>query len=153
MTIIVNHRRTGNAYILLGINGEVDKVNPSRFISELFAQEKSEVSCSVTVCDVQGNIFLAYIDDLVVVEIDGKKIADILPEPTFEEKNNPRNNGVYSQQTDDFEDEADLATENLDNSDKTSTETTKTNVSAVSSTYRQSLPKQDDFEDDGEDWI
>ncbi|MEN9869083.1 MAG: hypothetical protein RLZZ171_66, partial [Cyanobacteriota bacterium] len=59
MTTIVKHRRTGNEYILLGINGETNKANPSRFISELFNQEKSEVSCSATVCDVQGNIFLA----------------------------------------------------------------------------------------------
>jgi hypothetical protein len=84
MTIIVKHRRTGNEYILLGINGETNKANPSRFISELFNQEKSEVSCSATVCDVQGNIFLAYIDDLVVTEIDGVKPAEILPEATFE---------------------------------------------------------------------
>lgn len=87
MTTIVKHRRTGNEYILLGINGETNKANPSRFISELFNQEKSEVSCSATVCDVQGNIFLAYIDDLVVTEIDGVKPAEILPEATFEAVN------------------------------------------------------------------
>lgn len=79
MTTIVSDRRTGNQYILLGINSEANKANPSRFISELFNQEKSEVSCSATVCDVQGNIFLAYIDDLLVVEIDGVKPAEILP--------------------------------------------------------------------------
>ncbi|MEY2856625.1 MAG: hypothetical protein RLZZ74_935 [Cyanobacteriota bacterium] len=84
MTTIVKHRRTGNEYILLGINGEANKANPSRFISELFNQEKSEVSCSATVCDVQGNIFLAYIDDLLVVEIDGLRPAEILPEANYE---------------------------------------------------------------------
>lgn len=82
MTTIVKHRRTGNEYILLGINGEAKAANPSRFISELFNQEKSEISCSATVCDVKGNMFLAYIDDLVVVEIDGIKPAEILPETT-----------------------------------------------------------------------
>jgi hypothetical protein len=84
MTTIVKHRRTGNEYILLGINGEANKANPSRFISELFNQEKSEVSCSATVCDVQGNIFLAYIDDLLVVEIDGLRPGEILPEANYE---------------------------------------------------------------------
>ncbi|MEL6911798.1 MAG: hypothetical protein AAFY63_16520 [Cyanobacteria bacterium J06643_13] len=80
MTTIVKHRRSGNKYILLGINGETNKANPSRFISELFNQDKTEMSYSATVCDVRGNIFLAYIDDLMVIEIDGVKPADILPE-------------------------------------------------------------------------
>lgn len=84
MTIIVQHRRTGNSYILLGITGEIDQGKPSRFISELFNQEKSEASRSATVCDVQGNIFLAYIDDLVVTEIDGKKLTEILPKATYD---------------------------------------------------------------------
>ena len=84
MTTIVKHRRTGNEYILLGINPEANKANPSRFINELFNQEKSEVSYSATVCDVQGNIFLAYIDDLVVIEIDGVKPAAILPEVNYQ---------------------------------------------------------------------
>ena len=144
MTTIVKHRRTGNEYILLGINGEVDKVNPSRFISELFAQEKSksEVSCSATVCDVQGNIFLAYIDDLTVVEIDGKKPGDLLPEPTLKSVDN----NVYQQQND-FDDE-DLEAENFDNSEDTSTET------PISSTYSQSSSQQSDLDnDDDDDWI
>jgi hypothetical protein len=93
MTTIVRHKRTGNEYILLGINGEENKTNPSRFINELFSQAKSEVSCSATVCDVQGNLFLAYIDDLIVIEIDGKKPADILPEPDFTES--PHNDETY----------------------------------------------------------
>ena len=85
MTTIVRHKRTGNEYILLGINGEENKTNPSRFINELFSQSqaKSEMSCSATVCDVQGNLFLAYIDDLIVIEIDGNKPSDILPEPEY----------------------------------------------------------------------
>ena len=86
MTTIVKHRRTGKQYILLGINGEINKVNPSRLISELFNQEKSEVSCSATLCDVEGNIFLAYIDDLVVTEIDGIKPSDILPETSYQDQ-------------------------------------------------------------------
>ena len=94
MTTIVKHRRTGNEYILLGINGEANRANPSRFISELFNQEKPEVSCSATVCDVRGNMFLAYIDDLIVVEVDGVKPADILPPPSYEPDSVTENNSV-----------------------------------------------------------
>ena len=115
MTTIVKHRRTGNEYILLSINGEAGKANPSRFISELFNQDKSEVSCSATVCDVQGNMFLAYIDDLVVTQINGKKPAEILPEPIYQEAND------YPEQSSDFEDEE--LEEELDNAqDSTSAE-------------------------------
>jgi hypothetical protein len=108
MTTIVKHRRTGNEYILLGINGEANRANPSRFISELFNQEKSEVSCSATVCDVQGNIFLAYIDDLIVMEIDGIKPAEILPAATYETNAEPVNDNLPPSSEfveDDFEDD------------------------------------------------
>lgn len=142
MNTIVKHKRTGNKYILLGINGELDRTNPSRFISELFAQEKSEVSCSATVCDIQGNIFLAYIDDLIVTEIDGKKPADILPEPITESVNRD----AYTQPIDDFEDE--LEDEDLDNNQDISLET------STSSVHSQESSNQDDFEgEDDEDWI
>lgn len=57
----------------------MDRANPSRFISELFERGKSTLSCSATVCDVSGNMFLADLDDLVVAEIDGVKPAEILP--------------------------------------------------------------------------
>ena len=81
MTTIVKHRKTGNQYILIGLNGEGRKeASPSRFLSDLFTQEESEIACSVTICDVQGNMFLAYIDDLIVMEINGKKPSEILPE-------------------------------------------------------------------------
>lgn len=142
MTTIVKHKRTGNEYILLGINGEVDKTNPSRFISELFTQEKSELSCSATVCDVQGNIFLAYIDDLVVTEIDGKKPAEILPEPSFE----PANNDVHPQKRGNFEVEENLVDEDLGDDQYTSTEPQK-------SAYSQDSSTNSDFDDDDDDWV
>lgn len=153
MTTIVKHRRTGNEYILLGINGETNKANPSRFISELFNQEKSEVSCSATVCDVQGNIFLAYIDDLVVTEIDGIKPAEILPEATPEAVNdNSRSQtmeGVQSPATEfdeeDFEDE-DEDEDELENSEPT---ISKVSVDVVNSL---DAPDRDRINDD-EDWI
>lgn len=143
MTTIVKHRRTGNEYILLGINGEIDQVNPSRFISELFNQEKSAVSCSATVCDVQGNIFLAYIDDLTVLEIDGKKPADILPESTLESVNND----VYPRQPNDFVVDEELAKEDFDDYGSQ-----PENEVPISSNFSQTSSKQDDLEED-EDWI
>lgn len=146
MTTIVKHRRTGNEYILLGINGELDKANPSRFISELFNQEKSEVSCSVTVCDVQGNIFLAYIDDLVVTEIDGKKLTEILPEASYESVQN----NIYSEPTKEFEldegleDDEDFANDqDLDTSNEPET----------SFVYGQGSSAQSNLSDDDSDWI
>ena len=139
MTIIVKHRRTGNEYIVLGINGEVDRVNPSRFISELFTQEKSEISCSVTVCDVRGNIFLAYIDDLVVTEIDGVKPAEILPEPNFESVN-------YQTRTQPEEDFAE------DNSADTETSERPGKGTPISSIPDQDETAKDDFAED-DDWI
>lgn len=99
MAIIVKHRRTENNYILLSINGELDQGKPSRFISELFNQEKSEASRSAAVCDLQGNIFLAYIDDLIVTEIDGKKLTEILPEITYDSVSQDN----YSEETTEFD--------------------------------------------------
>lgn len=80
MVTIVKHRRTGNEYIMLGINGG-DRSLPSRFLDNLFVKEESETSCLLTVCDRQGNIFLCHADELIVVEIDGQKPREILPEP------------------------------------------------------------------------
>ena len=146
MTTIVKHKRTGHEYILLGINGEGDKVNPSRFISELFSQEKSDVSCSATVCDFQGNIFLAFIDDLIVTEIDGKKPADILPKPNLDSVSNDN----YQQQggnfEDDFEDE-----ELVENQENPKVK----KDSSASTVYSQSIPKQSKSanDNDDDDWI
>ena len=145
MTTIVRHRRTGNEYILLGITGETDKANPSRFISELFSQEKSEVSSSATVCDVRGNIFLAYIDDLVVTEIDGKKPADLLPEPADEPANN------YDSEPNDFEDE-ELEEELEELNDDRDTRSTEPQTSFIYGQGSTAQSKADSNEDD-EDWI
>jgi len=142
MTTIVKHRRTGNEYILLGINGEIDKVNPSRFISELFNQEKAEIACSATVCDVQGNLFLAYIDDLTVLEIDGKKLTDILPETTFESNNDE----VYSPHSNDFLAKERLEEENCDGDNREQ-------LANEPKPYSQESSKQDDLGQDEDDWI
>ena len=148
MTKIVKHRRTGNEYILLGINGELDKANPSRFISELFNQEKSEISCSVTVCDVQGNIFLAYIDDLVVTEINGKKPTEILPEASYESVQN----NIYSEPTKEFESDEDLE-DDEDFANDQDLDTSNEPKTSTSSVYGQGSSAQSDVSDDDSDWI
>jgi hypothetical protein len=148
MTTIVKHKRTGNEYILLGINGEGQKATPSRFLSEMFTQEKSETSCLATLCDVKGNIFLAYIDELIVTDISGKKPAEILPEPVISSVPN----NYYQQKEADFDDE--LEAEEFDkDEEKLATKSPKT-----SPTYSETKSQDDkigsnsDFEDD-EDWI
>jgi hypothetical protein len=152
MTTIVKHRRTGNEYILLSINGETNKANPSRFISELFNQEKSEVSCSATVCDVRGNIFLAYVDDLVVTEIDGIKPAEILPEATSEALPEDASVEVVQSPATEF-DEEDFE-EDFEDEDELERENSEPTVSKVYVDVVNSLdaPNEDRVNDD-EDWI
>ena len=142
MVTVVRHRKTGNEYILLGINGEGNKATPSRFISELFAQEKSEVSTSATVCDVRGNIFLAYIDDLIVTEIDGIEPANILSEPIP-----PVPNDAYREQPRDFEEEL----EDEDFADES--EEVREPEPLITPVYSQDKSSQNDFDEDDEDWI
>jgi hypothetical protein len=152
MTTIVKHRRTGNEYILLGINGEANKVNPSRFISELFNQEKSEISCSATVCDVQGNIFLAYIDDLIVKEIDGIKPAEVLPAATYEATAEPLSDNF----ADDFDEDAEEEDSDYDEEYEDELDTTEDapNAFTAKTSVVDSLdaPSPDESSDD-EDWI
>lgn len=148
MTTIVRHKRTGNEYILLSITGETNKANPSRFLSELFEREKSEGSCLATICDVRGNLFLAYIDELVVTEIDGKKPADILPEPTVE----PVVNNVYADgDLNDFESDELLEEEFDRDEDEDDDADDRPKTSFV---YGQGSPAQRNLSDeDDEDWI
>jgi hypothetical protein len=150
MTTIVKHRRTGNEYILLSINGEADKNNPSRFISGLFNQEKSEVSSSATVCDIQGNIFLAYIDELVVTEIDGKKPAEILPERSYQSVDND-----IAQQPTEFEPEFERDEELSDDEFESEEFDDEQDTPAVpQKSFLEGLgsPIKSDIEDD-EDWV
>ena len=154
MTTIVRHRKTGNQYILLGINGEGNKTNPSRFINELFnsSQQKTEVSCSATVCDVRGNLFLAYIDDLIVVEIDSQKPSDILPEPEYSE---PEYDSVeddsYRQPISDFDDE-ELEDEDFENEEVADKRVIIT-PNPESSRYSQNASDESNFDEDDEEWI
>ncbi|MCC0177935.1 hypothetical protein I4641_13195 [Waterburya agarophytonicola K14] len=149
MTTIVRHRKTGNQYILLSINGEENKTNPSRFINELFNsnQQKSEVSCSATVCDVEGNLFLAYIDDLIVIEIDGEKPADILPKPEYKSTSND----FHRQQARDLDDE-EFEEEEFEE-EESDRERVIITPKPESSAYSQSESDESDFDEEDEEWI
>lgn len=146
MTTIVKHRRTGNQYILLGINGETNKANPSRFISELFDREKPEVSCSATVCDSLGNIFVADIDNLQVVEIDGIKPADILPEADYDPPEWKQSDN-YQSPSSDFDEEFEEEFE-ADSKEKLARE-----PDFEPTLTRDSLDAPNLSEDDDSDWI
>ena len=97
MATIVQHRRTGDRFILLSVNGTGNGVNPSRLLNELFTSEKSSLTCSVTLCDVEGNLFLASLDDVFVVEIEGIKPAEILPKPEQYRPQPPPSSYSYSE--------------------------------------------------------
>ena len=99
MATILQHRRSGDRFILVSVNGVGNGVNPSRLLNELFTAEKSEVSCSVTLCDVEGNLFLANLDDLFVVEIEGVKPSDILPQPEPYNPQTPPSSYSYGERT------------------------------------------------------
>jgi hypothetical protein len=136
MTIIVKHKRTGNEYILLGINGTGEKTHLSpRFLTDLFSQESSVSSSLMTVCDARGNIFFADIEELLVLEIDGKKPSEILPEITvssFETQDRLES---------DFDDEFEADQNNFDDKQ-----------SEAIPTLSQERTNNNDFDDD-EDWI
>ncbi|MGV2830309.1 hypothetical protein [Myxosarcina sp. GI1(2024)] len=134
MTILVKHRTTGNEYILLAVNAlnGGGKINlPSRFLNDLFSQNETENYGLVTICDARGNIFLSYIDDLIVSEIDGKKPSEILPEI------------IVSSVSDEGE-------EDNDNLDRLSS--SSEGDRALSSSETANISDNDDFEDD-EDWV
>ena len=152
MTTVVRHRRTNNQYILLGINGAEDKANLSRSLGELFSQEKSEVSYSATVCDERGNMFLANIDDLIVVEIDGVKPAEILPEASYEPYSNANrdltNRSAVRDFDEDFDEDFDAEEENLGDEPTPESDFIQAPISGGDSLDAPNLEENDD-----EDWI
>ncbi len=133
MAIVVKHKQTGNEYILLAVNAVSggSKVNlPSRFLNDLFPQNDTENYGLVTVCDARGNMFLSYIDDLIISEIDGKKPSELLPEIVVSSVSQEDR-----EELEDFEDQSSLESDNR---------------AVISSDT--ALSDGDDFEDD-EDWV
>ena len=75
MATIVEHLGTGNEYILLGVGLGVDPSNLSARFLKTFLPNK------VAVCDRQGKIFWLPSAEVMVIEIDGQKPTELLPEP------------------------------------------------------------------------
>ena len=144
MMIVVKHKRTENDYILLGISGLGEKNNHSpRFLTDLFNQENSEPSNLMAVCDARGNIFLADIKDLIILEIDGKKPSEILPEIPVSSVNSEYNPETKSDFDDEFEDDEDIFY---------SEEPEKSSEPTIESTSSSNQSDDKDFDDD-EEWI
>jgi hypothetical protein len=81
MAIIVQHLTTGNEYILLGISGGESKtILPTKMLGDFFAGEDAEKSRSVVVSDGRGKIIWFPVAEIIVVEVDGQKPEELLPE-------------------------------------------------------------------------
>jgi len=81
MAIIVQHLTTGNEYIFLGVSGgESKNILPTKMLGDFFATETPDKSRSVTVCDDQGRILWFPVTEMIVVEVDGQKPEELLPE-------------------------------------------------------------------------
>jgi hypothetical protein len=81
MAIIVQHLPTGNEYIFLGVSGgESKNILPTKMLGDFFASDDADKSRSVTVCDDQGRIIWFPLTEIIVVEVDGQKPEELLPE-------------------------------------------------------------------------
>lgn len=81
MAIILQHLTDGNEYIFLGIGLEGLKTSiPSRMLGELFSKDVPEKSTLIAACDSFGKIVWLNMNDVIIVEVDGEKPAEILPE-------------------------------------------------------------------------
>jgi hypothetical protein len=75
MATIIEHLVTGNEYILLGVGLGIDPGNLSTRFLKTFLPNK------VAVCDRSGQLFWLPSSEVIVVEIDGQKPTELLPEP------------------------------------------------------------------------
>lgn len=81
MAIILQHINDGNEYIFLGIGLEGQKNSiSSRMLGEFFAKDVPEKSILIAACDSFGKIVWLNLNDVIVVEVDGEKPSEILPE-------------------------------------------------------------------------
>lgn len=78
MATIVEHQKSGNRYILVGTGFGIYKSTRSGSGLSLTAVEEENHFHLVAVCDRKGEIKWFYSDDLIVLEIDGERPADLL---------------------------------------------------------------------------
>ncbi len=81
MAIILQHLTTGNEYIFLGVSGgEGKNLLPKKMLGDFFSSDEGDRSRSLTVCDYQGRILWFPVSEMVVIEVDGQKPDELLPE-------------------------------------------------------------------------
>jgi hypothetical protein len=81
MAIIVQHLVTGNEYLFLGVSGgEVRNLLPTKMLGDLFSSAEPDKSRSVTVCDDRGRILWFPVSEVIIIEVDGQKPDELLPE-------------------------------------------------------------------------
>lgn len=135
MAIIVEQLSTGNEYVLMGVGLGVDPGNLSaRFLNNFLPNK-------VAVCDRNGKIFWLPASEVIVVEIEGQKPSELLPEP---EKITPDPTSNPNFESSDFE-SSDFGTQEF--------ETTKSETTKFEATHKSSeVTSPDEFDDDGE-WL
>ncbi len=79
MAIIVEHKDSGKKYILLGTGfGAFKASRPSVFFGDWLPKEESGELTMVAVCDNQGQIGWISSEELTVVEVEGRRPAEML---------------------------------------------------------------------------
>lgn len=82
MAIIVRHVRNGNEYLLLSAGLALGKGGlPPRFLRNFIPEEESGEGQWLTLCDRTGCILRLPASEVTVIEIEGKKPSELLPEP------------------------------------------------------------------------
>ena len=79
MGIIVEHKDAGKKYILLGTGfGAFKASRPSVFFGDWLPKEESGELTMVAVCDDQGQIGWIRSEELTVVQVEGRRPAEML---------------------------------------------------------------------------
>ena len=84
MATIVFHQQTGKRFLLVGTGyGAFKSSRPSFFGGSLFPHEEEGQIPLAAICGSDGRIEWVYTNELVVVEIDGRRVQEIPGIDTF----------------------------------------------------------------------
>jgi hypothetical protein len=79
MATIVQYKRTGKKYVLLGAGfGAYKATRPGVFFGNLLPEEEEGQVTMVAICDAEGKILWTHSDELTVVDVDGSSPGEIL---------------------------------------------------------------------------
>lgn len=82
MATIVQHRESGERFVLLGVGlGMTATSRPSLLFGDLSPAEEESVTQAVAVCDATGSVRWLRSASLAVVSVDGATPADVLQSP------------------------------------------------------------------------